>query len=57
MSGLLGILGLQAGEDVKGLILDLVRTGRHEAKKLAYLTFCPPHAEASNTNAESAGSD
>lgn len=40
-----------------GLILDLVRTGRHEAKKLAYLAFCPPHAEASNTNAESAGSD
>lgn len=35
-----------------GLILDLVRTGRHEAKKLAYLSFRPPHGEAPETGAQ-----
>lgn len=35
-----------------GLILDLVRTGRHEAKKLAYLSFRPLHEPASKTRSE-----
>lgn len=39
-----------------GLILDLVRTGRHEAKKLAYLSFRPPHGEAAKPRGETTAS-
>ena len=39
-----------------GLVLDLVRTGRHEAKKLAYLSFRPPHDGAPEPRAETGAS-
>ena len=49
--------GLAVNAFFTGLILDLVRTGRHETKKLAYLSFPPPpRDEISRPAADAAAS-